>query len=122
MRRAVLLAASLAAAIGPAASARLSSGFRGTVRIGPTTPVCRPGVPCDAGYATRVVIRNARTGTRVTTVRSDSHGRFTARLPAGRYRLQASGGRPYPRCAPVTAQVRRDRFTRVALSCDSGLR
>ena len=107
-------------AVVPAAGA--VSGVRGTVSLGPTEPVCRVDEPCSQPFATRVVVRDAHTGRRVTVVRSDERGRFRVRLRPGLYRLRAAGGRPLPSCPPVSARVRRDRFTRVALYCDTGLR
>jgi hypothetical protein len=107
-------------AAGPAA-ARLDSGVRGTVTVGPTTPVCIVDTPCSRPYETTVGIRNLRTR-RLRQVRSDENGRFRARLRAGRYRIRPRGGDPLPHCDPVTVRVRRHRFRRVSIECDSGIR
>ena len=115
----VLLAVVLVA---PAGAGTVDSGVRGTVTLGPTTPACMVDVPCSRPYATRIVVRNARTGRRVRVVHSGEKGRFGVRLRPGRYRLRASGGRPFPSCQAVTVRVYRTAFTRVSLDCDTGLR
>ena len=123
MRCAVALGALLSVvSVVPAAAGKVDSGVRGTVTMGPTKPVCRVDEPCSRPYAARVVVRNARTGQRVRVVYSDEHGRFRVRLRPGRYRLRAIGDRPVPSCQAVSARVRRHRFTRVSLDCDTGIR
>jgi hypothetical protein len=113
-----LIAAALLAAT---ADARVDSGVKGTVTKGPTLPVCKVGEPCTAPYATTVGIRNLRTK-RLKRVRTNSEGRFRARLRPGRYRLRPASGHPFPRCQPATVRVRRHRFKRVSLSCDTAIR
>jgi hypothetical protein len=105
----------------PAAAGR-GAELRGTVTLGPTSPVCRTETPCERPYATRVVIRSARTGRRVRTLDSDGSGHFRARLRPGLYRVRALGGDPFPRCSSATVRVRTHRVTRVAISCDTGVR
>jgi hypothetical protein len=55
--------------------------LHGTVRIGPTTPVCRAEVPCSKPAA-HVLLTFARGTTRVN-VRTDSLGRYRVRLAPG---------------------------------------
>ena len=59
--------------------------MHGTVRIGPTTPVCRAGVPCSKPAA-RVVLSFRRGATRVQT-RTDAFGRYRVRLIPGTWTL-----------------------------------
>jgi hypothetical protein len=103
------------------ADARVDSGVKGTVTRSPTRPVCTVDDPCVGPYVTTVGIRNLRTR-RLRRVRTDSRGRFRARLRPGRYRLRAASGHPLPRCTPVTVRVRRHRFKRVSLDCETGIR
>lgn len=110
------------ASVVPAAAGTVDSGVRGTVRLGPTAPVCRVDEPCSRPYATRVVVRSARTGQRVKVVQSDDRGQFRVRVRPGRYRLRAMGDRPFPSCQPVTARVHRHRFKQVSIHCDTGIR
>jgi hypothetical protein len=64
-------------------------------------------------------------GHTVRRVDSGDDGRFSTRLRPGRYSVTArpaSGGK-LPRCdGAVKARVRSGRYTRVAISCDSGIR
>lgn len=123
MTRAFALGALFAmASVVPAAAGKVDSGVRGTVTLGPTAPVCRVDKPCSRPYATRIVVRNARTGQRVSVVHSDQQGRFRVRLRPGRYRLRAMGDRPFPSCQEVTARVHRHRFKQVSIDCDTGIR
>jgi hypothetical protein len=84
--RAALLAALLAAA--PLSAG--TSGLRGHVRIGPLTPVCRVGVPCD-GPAKNVSLSFTRAG-RVTRTTTDAAGAYRVQLTAGYYTVQSSRG------------------------------
>jgi hypothetical protein len=59
--------------------------LHGTVRIGPTTPVCRAEVPCSkpAGH----VMLSFSRGSRHVQVRTDSLGRYHVRLEPGTWLL-----------------------------------
>ena len=90
--------------------------LRGTVTIGPLTPVCRVGVPCSKPAAS--VVLSFTRGARAfrTTTRAD--GSYTLRLPPGVYRVTASAGmRISP--AQITA---RSGGQRQAFSIDTGIR
>jgi hypothetical protein len=64
--------------------------LHGTVRIGPTTPVCRQGVPCTKPAA-RVVLTFAHGGSHVR-VRTDGRGRYHVSLRPGTWTVRASTG------------------------------
>jgi hypothetical protein len=121
VKRSLAAILALALLLAASAAAGLDSGVRGTVTLGPTQPVCTVDAPCSRPYETTVGIRDLASG-RLRRVRSDRDGRFRAGLRPGRYRLRAAGGRPFPSCDPITTRVRRHRFTRVDLSCDTGIR
>lgn len=100
----------------------LDSGLRGRVLYGPTCPVQRVGQSCTRPYqATISILREPATKT-VSTVRSASDGRFTVRLPPGRYLIEPHNGRPFPRSRPQTVTVYAHRFTNVTITYDSGIR
>jgi hypothetical protein len=69
----------------------------------------------------RVVDARGRT---VASGRTSRQGRVTLRLAPGRYRVSAGNARPgvLPACRPVPARVAKGRWTRVAISCDTGIR
>jgi hypothetical protein len=103
----------------PAASP--SSGIDGQAILGPTCPVQRAGQSCAKGYATTLVVYRAKGHRRVKTVRTTSDGHFRVVLSPGRYVLE--GARPGPPLArSTTAVVLPQRFTRVTVSFDTGIR
>jgi hypothetical protein len=111
-------------AIGPASgvSQPVDSGIRGRVLLSPTCPVQRPGQSCTRPYRAWMTIRREPSGAVALRVRSSPAGRFTARVPAGRYLLQPRNARPFPRARPQTVTVERHRFTEVTVSFDTGIR
>lgn len=91
--------------------------LHGTVRIGPTTPVCRTGTPCDrpAGRAKLTFVHGA---TRVRTT-TDALGRYRVRLAPGTWTVRANVGM---RIAPESFVVPRATAARRDFSIDTGLR
>jgi hypothetical protein len=103
------------------------SGVRGDVHTGPTCgPVSNPPRPecAPRPYETVIRIRKLPSGELVKKVKSGERGRFHAGLAPGRYRLRARGGKDggLPRCFSKDVTVKAREFTRVHLSCDSGIR
>jgi len=91
--------------------------LHGTVRIGPTTPVCRAGVPCDKPAARAVLTFTERTShVRVTT---DGYGRYRVRLTPGTWTLHTSVGM---RVTPVRFVVPRAATATRNFSIDTGIR
>ena len=64
--------------------------LHGTVTIGPTTPVCRVGVPCDKPAA-KVTLTFTRPG-RVVRAVTDAKGHYRVSLQAGTWNVRASAG------------------------------
>jgi hypothetical protein len=75
------------------ALALLVSGLHGTVMRGPTTPVCRAGVPCSApaAGAELLFLRHHHVAARV---RVRKNGTYAVRLAPGVYTVVV---RPWPR-------------------------
>ena len=73
----------------------------GTVTIGPTTPVCRAGVPCS-GAAKQATLTFSRPG-RIVSTKTDDTGRYRIRLAVGAWTVRASVGM---RTTPATVLVR----------------
>jgi hypothetical protein len=65
--------------------------LQGVVRIGPTSPVCRTGTPCDKPAA-HVTLRFTRPG-RVVKAKTDGAGRYRVSLDPGTWTVRASTGR-----------------------------
>jgi hypothetical protein len=89
---------------------------KGTVTIGPLTPVCRAGTPCD-GPAKRVVLTFSSPShtVRATTC---AGGAYAVRLPPGTYSVTASKGmRISPSRLVVGSAPKRQSF-----SIDTGIR
>ena len=104
------------------AALALSSGLHGIVTRGPTTPVCRVGVPCNAP-AVGALLVFSRAGRIVVHVRTGAGGRYSVRLTPGYYTVQVS---PVPRIGfgirPAHVLVRRNVDTRLDFSIDTGIR
>jgi hypothetical protein len=102
------------------------SGVRGRVTAGPTCPV-EPSPPdpacADRGFETTIRIKTLPDRELVKKVHTGEKGRFRTRLEPGRYRLvPRSGKNGFPACERQDVVVKPDRFTRVHLSCDTGIR
>jgi hypothetical protein len=89
---------------------------KGTVTIGPLTPVCRVGVPCD-GPAPKVVL-TFTSGTRVVHATTGAVGGYTVKLAPGTYTVTASKGM---RIAPDTVTARGVALRR-NFAIDTGIR
>jgi hypothetical protein len=88
----------------------------GSVTIGPLTPVCRVGTPCD-GPAKRATLTFTHGGRAVST-KTDAAGRYRVRLVIGRWSVRASAGMSMkPTVVIVHAGTHRANF-----SIDTGLR
>jgi hypothetical protein len=89
----------------------------GTVRIGPTMPVCRQGVPCDkpAAHVRLTFTRPAR----VRQVTTDALGRYHLRLTPGVWTVRANAGM---RTTPIRILVPHALTWRRNLSIDTGIR
>jgi hypothetical protein len=115
------LATVLCAALSACAKTPTDSGVRGTVTIGPTSPVQRAGESGEAPYAADITIKTAD-GSVAARVRSGVSGTFTVDLIPGSYTLVPQNGSPLPIAQPVDVVVRPHAFTDVTIAYDSGIR
>ena len=93
------------------------TGLRGTVRIGPTTPVCREGVPCSKPAAHLLLSFNR--GRAHVQTRTDTLGRYHVRLVPGTWMLSTRVG---VRPTPIRFVVPRAVSARHDFSIDTGIR
>jgi hypothetical protein len=98
--------------------AALLSGLTGVVTRGPTTPVCRPDLPCSMPYAHAVLLFSRAGLTR--SVRADAKGAYRVGLAPGRYVVRVEGAQFGWR--PLFAVVPRGRYARVNVFVDTGIR
>lgn len=106
----------VAPAISSAAQTR--SGLFGSVRRGPTGPLCRPSRPCTAP-ATGVLVNFVRRGV-VHRIRTGMRGRYSIRLAPGRYVIHIAGAQfGY---SPRSAKVPRGRMAVLNIQIDTGIR
>jgi hypothetical protein len=115
----VLIALTLLTATS-AAEAATAGGLHGTVRRGPTAPVCRPGVPCDAP-APNMTLTFARAGL-VRSTRTDAHGSYRITLPAGTYLLGTDARRFGRIPRPARVEVRAGHSDKIDFTIDTGIR
>ena len=93
------------------------------VTRGPTTPVCRPGIPCSepATNEQLVFVRDDRVTTAIASTGAD--GRYTVALKPGLYTVTIlpvpAIGRGF---APQTVRVIAGRTRTVDFSIDTGIR
>jgi hypothetical protein len=90
--------------------------LKGSVTIGPVTPVCRAGVPCDRPAA-RVVLAFT-SGSRVVRTTTSATGSYAVRLSPGTYTVTASAGM---RIAPSLVSVHPGTQRR-SFAIDTGIR
>jgi hypothetical protein len=116
MRLSATLLAVLAFA--PQSAAVTGSGLRGTVYRGPTTPVCRIGVPCSepaAGVRLTFVRGDVR-----KTATTDADGRYRIALPTGTYAVRIANAKfGY---SPQRAYVPTGRWAIRNFQIDTGIR
>ena len=123
MRKALVLAvgAALALGCGSADGGTPTSGLKGRVMRGPITPVCRINEPCDepARGVRLLFYRSGKLAARATT---NQRGWYRIALRAGTYTLRTNRRVPENRTSPSRVTVPRDRFKRVDLFIDTGIR
>jgi hypothetical protein len=89
---------------------------KGLVTIGPVTPVCRVGVPCDRPAANVLLVFTG--GGRVVRARTDGAGHYLVRLRPGRYEVDTPAGM---RISPSEIAVRTGR-KQWSFAIDTGIR
>jgi len=97
----------------------------GSVTLSPVCPVERmpPDPNCaPRPYETEIKALSVNGDTLIKTTQSLSDGSFTMTLPYGNYTLQTAGGKPLPRCSPITLSVQTPTVNKVSISCDTGIR
>jgi hypothetical protein len=106
--------------LGGAPAGTPASGLRGLVLRGPTAPVCRTDDPCEEP-ARGILLRFTRAGKVVAEVKTTSTGRYSVRLRAGSYGVNAPGRRIGTGLSPRVVQVPRGRIVRVDFHLDTGI-
>jgi hypothetical protein len=97
-------------------------GVAGQIIEGPTTPVCRPNIPCTRPFANATVhVQDSATQNSVGTAVTNARGNFLVSVPQGAYIVRVQTG-TLPRCPEVSATVGPTNFTLVHISCDTGIR
>ncbi len=96
-------------------------GIAGNVSVGPTTPVCKPLLPCTRPLAgVRVeVLDNLRRS--VASAVTNSLGNFLVSVPTGTYLVHIQV-LDFPRCPEAQMAVGPKAFALVGIECDTGLR
>ena len=123
MKRAIGLAVLGALALGcsSAGGGTAAGGLKGRVMRGPTTPVCRVGVPCEEP-ARGVKLVFTRSGKVIGRTTTNQKGYYRIALRSGPYsvRTDRRGFEKVPQ--PSRVSVPSDRFKRVVFHIDTGIR
>jgi hypothetical protein len=123
MKKALGLAvlATLALGCGSAGGGTATGGLKGRVMRGPTTPVCRVGVPCEEP-ARGVKLVFSRSGKVVARTTTNQKGYYRIGLKRGTYSV--STNRPASEKVPQPSRVSvpSARFKRVDFHIDTGIR
>ncbi len=102
---------------------KAKSGVEGTITLGPTCPVQRVDQPCpDKPYQTTFLITKSGESKPVAIGQSNLAGMFSIGLVPGSYTMTFNEVKTLPRCAPQTFEVTQDTYTKLSISCDSGIR
>lgn len=120
LTRLLLLAAfaMLIAVPSVSSASTVRSGVHGSVKRGPTQPVCAAETPCTAPVA-NATVTFARGGV-VHHVRTDARGRFSINLVPGTYAVRLAGvQKTY---SPRSTTVRRARMSTMNIVIDTGIR
>jgi hypothetical protein len=100
----------------------LLGGLHGVVMRGPTTPVCRVGIPCSEP-AVGVQLSFSRGGKLVGLALTGAGGRYSLRLPAGTYTVaQRPAAKIGTGVRPQQVRVAGGASRRVDLFIDTGIR
>jgi len=99
----------------------LVGGLHGVVMRGPTTPVCRIGMPCNEP-AVGAVLVFARAGHATVRVRVGAGGRYSVRLAPGTYTVGEKPASKIGGLRPRLVGVVRGVSRRVDFFIDTGIR
>jgi hypothetical protein len=106
---------------GAATPPRITSGLRGVVMRGPTSPVCFEAEPCEEPAA-GVVLQFWSSGTLVARARTGPAGGYSVRLRPGRYAVRTGQvAHIGTRLTPDIVRVPRGQLARVDFHIDTGI-
>lgn len=104
----------------------LASGIMGVAKVGPISPVSRPGQANDKPLAGATIsIQPDGGGPEITRQTADASGNFRIMLPPGTYLLvplPPQAGQTLPRGTSQTVTVAPNQVLRVVVDYDSGIR
>ena len=123
MKRTLGLAvlATLVLGCGSAGGGTATSGLKGRVMRGPTMPVCRVGVPCEAP-ARGVKLTFFRSGKVAARATTNQKGFYRIALKPGPYSVRTNQPDFEKVPQPSRVTVPSDRFKRLNFHIDTGIR
>jgi hypothetical protein len=98
-----------------------TGGLYGTVTRGPTSPVCRAGIPCwEPASGARLLFRqNGRAAASVVVAKD---GSYSVKLAPGTYTVAVPPQPSVGGITPMTVRVVAGRTRKVAFQVDTGMR
>jgi hypothetical protein len=123
MRKALGLSilATLVLGCGSAGGGTATGGLKGRVLRGPTTPVCRVGVPCEEP-ARGVKLIFFRSGKAIGRATTNQKGYYRIALRRGTYSVRTNRPASEKVPQPSRVSVPSARFKRVDFHIDTGIR
>jgi hypothetical protein len=120
-RAVILLAVGALAGCGGGRLAGRTGGLYGTVTRGPTSPVCRAGVPCSepASGAQLIFTRNGNVAARVVVGKD---GRYSVSLAPGAYGVAVTPQPPTGHGINASVSVTAGQRRKVDFRIDTGIR
>jgi hypothetical protein len=118
----VAIAAAVLLLAGCSAPARVDSGIRGTVTLGPAAPAAEPSTSALRPYGAALVVKPQGGRSSVAKVKSAPDGRFSLDLEPGIYVIRAAETQPGAVLKPITVTVEPHAYTEVSVPFDSGIR
>lgn len=100
---------------------KITTGITGTITLGPITPVCKIGTPCDKPYQGTVIVKTMD-GKEITQFTSSGDGLFTVALQPGTYWLTSVNTMARPHMQPQQVVVNNGQLTTLHIQFDTGIR
>lgn len=98
------------------------NGIYGKATLGPTCPVQRSGEECTKPYQGIIIVKSPDKSREISRFSTNKNGEFKVSLPPGNYYLASRESRSLPFLKEVFVKVEANKFTKIDLEFDTGIR